>query len=157
MIQFVNRKGKVMNLLKVIYYVDEKNEKIKPFVQEITGYGTELINVRNLVTQIEERVLDESEREMKKTAVYSSYYLQLMAKGYSYEDILEVLKNEIYKKIDFGKKKEIIGLREEVEFLQFASLQKEAILKSLTDLESLFVHSVDRPSRLIMNKVPKRG
>jgi len=148
-----------MNLLRVVYSMDIEKKRVKPYVEEIRSNGADSAKVLSLVFQLENALISEDKKEMAKCAIYASYYIMLMNKGYSYEDILEILKNEVNRKIELGKKKEIMGLREEIELLNIAHEEKENIFEylfvsNLSDVKDEDIFPM--VSSIVKNKILKK-
>ena len=111
-----------MKPLKITYYLENNFNTVKPFVHEDSNYGQEYFEMKQSLELLENLELSKKTKEEGIFVINAMHYSDLIKKGYTIEQISELLKQQLNEKQDNASRiSTIVGLSKEIENLELAS------------------------------------
>lgn len=87
-----------MNSLEITYYVDFNAKTLRPFIQEKDNNKNDWSIIQHLKAAIDNA--DGVDKEKKLMFLSTIYYIDLFKKGYPYEEIDHLLREEFFRQYD---------------------------------------------------------
>lgn len=113
-----------MNNLEVIRYIDKKTKTIQPFIKEKESNSDNWIALQYFRTIIDEFKCSKEEKKEMKKAISTSYYIELLKKGYEYKEIITLLQQEFTNQYDLPRSQSSFNC---ISSLDYISLELEAL------------------------------
>ena len=127
----------MQNNLEMIYYIDMETGKIMPFIKEKNSNRSDWLVLKNMLTFLEKNSdYSKIEKEEMKLVFKSARYIDLLRKGYSYDEMEELLKNAFFEQYDIPSHKSVLtAISTERECLEKAyhEYQQNSEIEGLTD------------------------
>ena len=109
--------------------MENDQQIVKPFVHEEFSSGQQYFELKQALSRIKNNGLSENSNKMWETFLYTTYYVNLIQNGHSYEEISTLLQQQIREKENnHSRISTIIGLLKEKDYLN-AAVQKEQLLE----------------------------
>ena len=136
------KEGEFMqNNLEMIYYIDMETGKIMPFIKEKNSNCSDWLVLKNMITFLEKNSnYSKIEKEEIKLVFKSARYIDLLRKGYSFEEMGELLKNAFFKQYDIPSHKSVLtDISTERECLKraYQEYQDNPEIEGLTDFVNI--------------------
>lgn len=91
----------MLDSLKIVCYIDSNTGDVHPFIQEGSSVGTERIVFNFFQTMIDQvKGYSSFEKEQLKKSLSKKYYIDLLKKGYSFEEMYSLLSDVFSKQYD---------------------------------------------------------
>lgn len=125
------------NNLEMIYYMDMETGKIIPFVKEKNSNRSDWLVLKNMITFLEKNS-DYSKREKEEMKLFfkSARYIDLLRKGYSFDEMEELLKNAFFEQYDIPSHRSVLtAISTERECLEkaYQEYQRDPEIEGLID------------------------
>lgn len=135
----------MQNNLEMIYYMDMETGKIMPFLKEKNSNRSDCLLLKNIITFLEKNSeYSEREQEEMKLVFKIARYIDLLKKGYPFDEMEELLKNAFFEQYDIPSHKSVLSaISTERECLKraYQEYQDNPEIEGLTDFVNASVVS----------------
>lgn len=106
-----------MSNLEIIYYIDNQTQTIQPFIKERDGNTDDWEFIQYFRTRINGFNYSEKEKKETKVAISTSYYIDLLRKGYEYKEIITLLRQEFWKQYELPRSQNSFNCESSLDYI----------------------------------------